>query len=121
MLAGYVRIKEAELSRLCIQHLASAVDPSIAVPETMGECPAALVTGYTEWVGSWRGAQVSLGWDWAFVREGIVLLSPTEIRTNIQLIAQDGLARPPILARMHLARWLDSVPWREAAVRELVQ
>lgn len=121
MVTGYIRIAERELCQLRIHHLASAVDSSIAVPEAMGDVPAGTVTGFTEWVGTWRESRVSLGWDWAYIRNEILLLNPSEIRTNIQLIAQDGVAKPPILARMRLAHWLDTMPWRPAAIRELVQ
>jgi hypothetical protein len=120
---GYVRVAEANLSRLRIQHLASAVDSTIAVPERLTDRPAEVVTGYTEWAGTWCGANVSLGWDWgfSFSTGQIFLLAPTEIRTNIQLIADNGSARPPILCRMQLAHWLETLPWRETAIRDLVQ
>lgn len=120
-LDGHVRIAEADLPGLRIRHLTSEVDPSIAVPERLLGFAPEVITGYTEWVGTFGGAQVSLGWDWGSFRGDIFLLSPAEIRTNIQLVAEDGSAESPMLCRMHLARWLESVPWRETAVVDLVQ
>jgi hypothetical protein len=102
--------------------ITSQLDSSIAVPERLLGVAPEVITGYTEWVGTWGGAQVSLGWDWGSFRGEIVLLSPAEIRTNIQLVAADGSAKSPMLCRMHLARWLEeSLPWRETAVLDLVE
>ncbi len=118
---GRVRVAEADLPRLRIRHLTSQVDSSIAVPDHLLGLAAEVITGYTEWVGTWGGAQVSLGWDWASCRGEILLLSPAEIRTNIQLVAPDGSVMLPRLCRVRLARWLESIPWRETAVLELLQ
>lgn len=116
---GYVRIPESELSGLRLQHLASAVDLSIAVPQGLARPSPGIITGYTEWEGTWRGAGVSLGWDWAFVRGAIRLLDAAEIRTNIRLTAEDGSPRSPGVSREHLALWIDTLPWRAAASREI--
>ncbi len=117
---GHVRVAETDLPRLHLRHLTSRLDSSIAVPQRLLGLAAEVTTGYTEWVGSWAGAQVSLGWDWASCRGEIFLLSPAEIRTNIQLVAPDGSVDSSLLCRMRLARWLESVPWRETAVQDLV-
>jgi hypothetical protein len=115
----HVRIPVAELPRLDIQHYVSALDPSIAVPDSLTATSGELLTGYTEWVGSWEGAQVSVGWDWACVRGDIIALDPSEIRTNIQLITADGSAESPLLTRMYLYDWLETLPWRDGPVRDL--
>jgi Domain of unknown function (DUF4902) len=121
-LDGHVRVAEADLPRLRIRHLTSQLDSSIAVPDRLLSMASEVITGYTEWVGTWGGAQVSLGWDWGSLRGEIFVLSPAEIRTNIQLVTPDGAAESPMLCRMHLARWLEeSLPWRESAVRDLVE
>jgi hypothetical protein len=118
---GYVRIDESDLSRLHLRHLTSMVDTSIAIPECLLDESTEVVTGYTEWVGTWSGAPVSLGWDWGFLRGAICLLSAAEIRTNIQLIVDGGSVSSPLLSRMRLARWLETVPWGETAILRLVQ
>jgi hypothetical protein len=117
---GYVRIAEADLPTLRIQHLTTAIDMSIALPDALAGASGAVTTGYTEWTGAWHDATVSLGWDWGFHRNTVLMLHPTEVRTNIQLIAADGLPRSPVLCRIRLAQWLDSVPWREV-VHEVLE
>jgi hypothetical protein len=110
-----------ELPRLRIEHLCSAIDQSIALPEGLETALTNAISGYTEWVGTWHGEQVSIGWDWAFFDGSIIFLHPIEIRTNLLLIAPDGLAESPILTRVHLHEWLESLPWREgAAIMDLV-
>ncbi|MGH8148852.1 MAG: DUF4902 domain-containing protein [Steroidobacteraceae bacterium] len=116
---GYVRISETELSGLRLQHLASAVDLSIAMPEGLAEPSAEVITGYTEWEGTWMGAGVSLGWDWGLIQGAIRLLDPAEIRTNIRLTGEDGSPRSAGMSREHLALWIETLPWREVASREL--
>lgn len=118
---GYVRISEAELPELRVEHLASAVDPSIAVPADMAGQSAEVITGYTEWEGTWRGAGVTLGWDWALYRGRIRLLNAAEIRTNIQVVSRAGSQRPPDTSRGRLALWIEVLPWRAAAAREIAR
>jgi hypothetical protein len=118
---AYVRMRRTELPQLRIHHLTSAIDQSIALPEGLAAAPAEVISGHTEWVGTWHGAQVSIGWDWAFVDDTIIFLHPIEIRTNLQLIAPDDLAESPILTRVHLHEWLESLPWREGAIQDLVR
>jgi hypothetical protein len=115
----YVRIPLSELSTVQIRQLMSEKDASIAVPA--GTSAATAITGITEWVGSWHNETVSVGWDWAVVNGLVVLLSPSEIRTNIQLIAPDERPIPPKIAQMHLFHWIESLPWREVAVNDLLQ
>jgi hypothetical protein len=110
---GYVRIAETELPALRIQHLTTAIDMSIALPQELTAAQNDVLSGYTEWAGTWRSAAVSVGWDWGFYRKQVLLLNPAEVRTNIQLIAGDGLPRSPQLNRLHVAQWLDTLPWRD--------
>src|SRR5882724_175396 len=70
----YVRIPVAELPQLRIQHQLSALDRSIAVPDSLTAAGGKLVTGYTEWVGSWERSEVTLGWDWVCVKGDIIAL-----------------------------------------------
>jgi Domain of unknown function (DUF4902) len=115
---AYVRIRETELRELRVEHLASAVDPSIAVPREMAAQSAEVITGYTEWEGTWRGTGVTLGWDWALLRGRVRLLSVAEIRTNIQVVSRDGTVRSPDASRGLLARWIETLPWRAVATHE---
>lgn len=112
---GYVAVSAAELSELNLEHLASALDPSIAAPAATGAERAEVLTGYTEWAGSFRGSVVTLGWDWALCRGSLRVLDSAEIRTNIRLLAEDGSARAPGTSRRLLARWIETLPWRAAA------
>jgi hypothetical protein len=112
----------AELPQLRIEHLKSAIDQSIALPEGLPSALTTVITGYTEWVGSWNREQVSLGWDWAFCDGSIIFLRPIEIRTNLSLIAPDGVVESAILTRVHLHEWIESLSWRErAGILDLVR
>ena len=115
----YVRIPANALSEVKLRHLVSEKDSTIAVPAGM---PAAgVITGFTEWVGTWRTETVSVGWDWGVVDSLVVLLSQKEIRTNIQLISPDQSPMPAALAHIHLFHWIESLPWREVAVNDLLR
>lgn len=112
---GYVRIPTEGLAQVELRHLISEKDVTIAVPGG-----GATITGITEWVGQWHSQTVSIGWDWAVVDGIIVLVSPSEIRTNIQLISRTGSSEPPAIAQIHLFHWIESLPWRGGAVQELL-
>jgi hypothetical protein len=102
-----------------LRHLVSEKDSSIAVPGGMPMGTA--ITGITEWVGSWRTETVSVGWDWGVVDGLVVLLCQKEIRTNIQLVSQDQSPISAAIAQIHLFHWIESLPWRELAVDELLR
>jgi hypothetical protein len=107
---GYVRIPTSALQTVKLRHFVSEKDLSIAVPE--GTAPAGTITGFTEWVGSRQELTISVGWDWGVVQGVVVLLSPNEIRTNIQLINDDGRPEPEAIAKIRLLDWIESLPWR---------
>lgn len=115
----YVRIPTSALFSVQLRHLASQKDNSILVPEA--GCGAGDITGLTEWVGSWHNRAVSVGWDWGVVNGLIVLLSQKEIRTNIQLLHPDLSPVPAALAQIHLFHWIESLPWRELAIDDLLR
>jgi hypothetical protein len=108
--SGYVLLPTSTLASLTLQHLLSELDPSIAV-QNDARAPVT-VTGYTEWVGSWCHRRLSLGWDWGVVQGLVVVLNPTEIRTNIRLLSADARIEDPGLARIHLLDWIESAQWR---------
>ena len=115
----YVRIPASALPEVKLRHLVSEKDNTIAVPPGL---PATKVTtGITEWVGTWRTRTVSVGWDWGVVDGLVVLLTHKEIRTNIQLVSQDQSRMPAALAQIHLCHWIESHPWREIAVNDLLR
>lgn len=112
---GYVRIPTDALVGVQLRHLISEKDISIVVPGG-----GATITGISEWVGSWQNRAVSVGWDWAVIDGLVVLVSPNEIRTNIQLISRNGGTELPAVAQIHLFHWIESLPWRAGAVRDLL-
>jgi hypothetical protein len=116
----YVRIAKAELPKVHLEHLASAVDLSIAIPHGLAPRTNDVLTGYTEWAGKWNRHDVSVGWDWAVLAGVIVVLTPATIRTNVQVIMDDGMPAPPMLTRILLFEWLETLPWREPAITELL-
>jgi Domain of unknown function (DUF4902) len=118
---GYVRIPTSALGSLELRHLISEKDLTIAVIDSAQAGTAAAITGYTEWIGTWQHLTVSLGWDWGVVHGVVVVLNPNEIRTNIQLIGEDSRVEPPALAKIHLLDWIESLPWRENAIEDLLR
>jgi hypothetical protein len=114
---GYVRVPTAELSSVRLSHLLSEKDPTIGVLSHAGTIT---ITGFTEWVGSWQGHTVTVGWDWGALMGALVVLNASEIRTNILLIARDGQPEPPPLAKIHLLEWVDSHPWSETVVDDVL-
>ena len=118
---GYVRIPETALPNLHLEHVTSAIDMSIALPEQFDAAPDAMISGYTEWVGNWTGAGVTVGWDWGFVNAQVVLLNVAEIRSNIQLLDPNGVPQSSGICRTFLAKHLESLPWRDGAIRALIQ
>jgi Domain of unknown function (DUF4902) len=116
----YVQIAESDLPRIQLRHLSSAIDPSISLPESLAEISDVL-TGYTEWTGRWQAQGLTIGWDWAFSNERILLIHAGEIRSNIQVIGKDGAPASAMQTRQSLAAWIETLPWRDDAVSQLVQ
>lgn len=117
---GYAQIAEKDLARIQLKHLSSAIDPSIALPESLADFLEVL-TGYTEWVGRWHERGLTIGWDWAFANERILLIHENEIRSNIQVVGRNGAPTSATQTRRHLATWIETLPWRNDAVSQLIQ
>ncbi|NJO12999.1 MAG: DUF4902 domain-containing protein [Gammaproteobacteria bacterium] len=115
---GYVRIPRSALSRIYLEHVTSAIDPSVATPD-LAATQSDAMAGYTEWCGRWREIEFSVGWDWALVSGVIVVLAPATIRTNVLLLMESGFAAPPMLTRVYLLEWMETQPWRETIVKLL--
>lgn len=113
-----MRIPTSALPSVELRHLVSEKDLSIAVLDD--ERGGVTITGYTEWVGSWQDLTVSVGWDWGVLQDVIVVLNPSEIRTNIQLIAENRRPEQSALARIHILHWIESMPWRQIAIQGLL-
>jgi hypothetical protein len=113
---GYVRIPTLALANIQLRHLVSERDETIGV--VAGTQPA--ITGYTEWVGVWSNSSLTVGWDWGVIQGVIAVIDPAEIRTNILLMNEDQRAEPRDLARIHLLQWIESMPWRETAIQQLL-
>jgi hypothetical protein len=111
----YVRIPKSLLSSVKLYHLESGIDLSLATPSAVGPsneqwtAPA----GYTEWYADYRGEPALVTWDWAIVGDFIVVLAPTKIRTNIKIIDERGQDESPIVSRLYILDWLDTLPWRD--------
>jgi hypothetical protein len=118
--SGYIKIPVTQLPDVRLKHLTSAIDMSIRLPETVAYS-SHLLTGYTEWTACWNGQDISVGWDWAFVNSEVILIHADEIRSNVQLFEDDGTTTSPAKTRHYLAIWLESLPWRDGSVRQLVQ
>lgn len=119
--AGYVRIPEYALPTLPLEHVTSAIDMSIALPEHLADVPTEVISGYTEWIGNWTGTDITIGWDWGFLNAEVVLLNAAEIRSNIQLLNPTGIPQSNGRCRLSLARRLETLPWRDGAIRTLIQ
>lgn len=115
----YVQIPEFELPGIQLEHLTSAIDISISLPQ--GDLSSDTLTGYTEWVAKWQARQVSIGWDWAFSNETVILIHADEIRSNVLLLGENGAPRSPGATRRRLVEWVETLLWREGAVRALIQ
>jgi hypothetical protein len=115
---GYVRIPTSALRTVQLRHFVSEIDPTIGI--VAGAAADTTITGITEWVGVWNEMTVSVGWDWGVLQGVVVLLNPNEFRTNILLIGADGRPESPAIARIHLLDWIESLPWRQDAISDLL-
>lgn len=46
---------------------------------------------------------------------------PAEIRSNVQVTAEDGAVVSPMLTRAYLFEWIETLSWREIAVHDLLR
>jgi Domain of unknown function (DUF4902) len=117
---GYVRLSKLELRALRMYHLASEIDASIGLPGYLDRRePSGLITGFTEWAGMWDERAISIGWDWGVVKSVIVMLNPSEIRTNVQVVDENGFAAP-LLTRIYLLEKIETLPWADTEIPVLI-
>lgn len=114
---NHVRIPKSEISTLEVVHVRSEYDVSISLPEGTTSDPSPdVITGVTEWAGEWRQAPICVGWDWGVIAGQIIVFHPAGIRTNVRIAMDDGSLASPMLTRIHLFEWIESLPWRQAIV-----
>ncbi len=116
-LDGRVWLPVSALPTTTLRHLISGADPSITAVD-MAEKP--VITGFTEWVGTWNNKTITVGWDWGVVSGAIVLLNPKEIRSNVVLVSDERNPLPAERSRAKMLQWIDSLPWREGAIRDAI-
>ncbi len=49
-----------------------------------------------------------------------VLISPHDIRTNIELVWGDGSPAPYVVAQIYFVHWIETVPWHALLTDELL-
>jgi hypothetical protein len=116
---GYVRIAARELQTISLRHLLSQRDDTIAVVHE--PCAGARITGFTEWIGSWEGAVIAVGWDWGVIAGEVIVLNPAEIRTNVLVVLDRDDGDVVARRRNHLLRWIEALRWRDGAIADLLQ
>lgn len=115
----HVRISVAVLASVRLRHRHSERDPGVAVPA--GEPENTTIAGTTQWLGSWRNKAVTVAWDWAVVGGMVVMLGQNQIRTNIELVADDRHPEPPDLAQIHLFQWLETLAWQQVVIDDVLR
>jgi len=57
---------------------------------------------------------------WAVIHNTISVLDPARIETNMVLIGEDDQVTPSLLASIYLFEWIETLPWREFGIPELL-
>jgi len=114
-------MRRAELAAVCLRHIASGIDLSLAATQWSGPLPASpgAVAGYTQWGATWREREILVRWHWGCSQELLFVLNPAAIRANILLLDETGAAQSFLLSRAQLLEWIESFAWREP-VGELI-
>lgn len=93
------------------RHLHTSIEPA--------ELPRAREVGYTTWQSIEVGPLVRVGWDWALIDEGLVVLAdPLGINSNLQLEAAPG--HPGGLVAQ-LNSIVHGLPWQAAILQALAK
>lgn len=83
------------------------------------ELPRAREVGYTTWQSIEAGPMVRLGWDWALIDDGIVVLAdPLGINSNLCFLQE----REPVhasRAAAHLNAIVHALPWQATILKAL--
>ena len=102
---GTVRFPASGLSSATAVHVATTVSK---LSRLFGE-----LNGSTQWIGAWGCAQFDIGWEWALVSDVVVVLRPSNLRTNVELLDADGLTQSHMQTNVCLLEWIEKLPWRE--------
>jgi Domain of unknown function (DUF4902) len=83
------------------------------------ELPRAREVGYTTWQSIEAGPMVRLGWDWALIDDGIVVLAdPLGINSNLCFLQeQEPLHASRVAA--HLNAIVHALPWQATILKAL--
>jgi hypothetical protein len=115
----YVRLHEAALQCMPLQHLQSGLDSNDERENTARAFGAASVPsaicGYTEWISDSTPA-VSVGWDWSVTAPGELTLNRHSIRTNVMLVDEHGTDRGREATIEATIRIIDQRPWQQAVL-----
>lgn len=115
-LRPFVRIRRSELAAVCLQHVASGIDLSVAATGSGGAgapVQAGLLAGYTQWGATWQALQVYVRWNWGISQNLLFVLNPAAIKANIQLLDDTGSVESFLLSRAHLFECIEALPWRD--------
>ncbi len=105
---------------MCLQHIASGIDLSVAATGSGGAAvQAGLLAGYTQWEATWQALQVYVRWNWGISQNLLFVLNPAAIKANIQLLDDAGSVESFLLSRAHLFEWIEALPWRDT-LREVI-
>lgn len=93
------------------RHLHTSVDEP--------ELPRAREVGYTTWQSIESGPMVRLGWDWALIDEGIVVLAdPLGINSNLCFLQEQQPVHAS-RAAAHLNAIVHALPWQATILKAL--
>lgn len=115
---GLVQATMQELLNLRLEHFFSAVDSGPEdLPPNQRCGTVTTITGYTEWLCSTE-FPITIGWDWhVLTTEHRAHWQREELlRTNIQLLNEDGQALAWDDSLRVLATWVDAQTWQKDVV-----
>lgn len=94
------------------RHLHTTVDTA--------DAPRVREVGYTTWQSVDRGPPVRLGWDWALIDDGVIVIAdPMDIHSNLRFLHDDGDPLQAGRAALHLNTMVHALPWQVTILRAL--
>jgi hypothetical protein len=73
--------------------------------------------GQVLWATDTEGEPVGLAWDWAEVRERLLVLAdPMAVLSNVALVDEAGEALDPREQLVHLNDMIHALPWQERLI-----
>lgn len=81
------------------------------------ESQPASARGQVLWATDTEGDPVGLAWDWAEVRDRLLVLAdPMAVVSNVALVDEDGEAIDPREQIVHLNDMIHALPWQERLI-----